>query len=213
LFLTTLHAESLEEVMARMDAAAKSFQSFSANIKWTDYTAVLSDTSVRSGTVRAHKTKQGAGGIVEFTEPEPSVQRFGGRTFETYYPKANTVDIIDVGKRAGAVEQFLLLGFAIPSADLRKTYDIKLGGTEQLGGMHTSRLELTPKSAETQKVISKIELWIPEGQANPIQEKVSKPSKDYTLINYSGLKINPSLPESSFELKLPPNVRKNYPEH
>jgi outer membrane lipoprotein-sorting protein len=205
-------AESLAEVLARMDAAAREFRSFSAEVKWTDFTWVLNESSERTGAVRAHRSRAGVFGLLEFRGPDPSVKRFGGRTFETYYPRSNTLEVIDVGKRAGAVEQFLLLGFAVTSAEIRKSWDIKWGGAETIGSVRCSRLELFPKGAETKNLIQKIELWIPEGQGNPIQEKVTKPSRDYTFVAYSGLAVNAPMPAAAFELKTPPDVRKIYPQ-
>jgi outer membrane lipoprotein-sorting protein len=208
----TLYAQSAAEILDQMDAAARDFKSFSAKVKWVDYTAVLSESSERNGVVRAHKGKAGVSGILEFAQPDPVVKRFGGKTFETYYPKVNTVEIIDVGKHAGAVEQFLLLGFAVRSGEIRKAYDAKVGGSEQVAGFKTTRLELWPKGDETKKLVTKIELWIPEGKGNPVQEKVTKTSKDYSLATYSDLKINPPLADAEFELKLPPDVKKINPK-
>ena len=62
------------------------------------------------------------------------------------------------------------------------------------------------------KLITKIELWIPEGQSNPMRAKFSEPSKNYELVDYSDIKVNPALPESAFALKLPGNVKKIYPQ-
>ncbi|MBV8843300.1 MAG: hypothetical protein JO307_10870, partial [Bryobacterales bacterium] len=77
---------------------------------------------------------------------------------------------------------------------------------------HTTHLELTPKSADIRKnYVTKIDLWIPDGQANPIQEKVTKPSKDYYLVTYSDPKLNPSLPDSAYILKTPPGVKELHP--
>jgi outer membrane lipoprotein-sorting protein len=60
-------------------------------------------------------------------------------------------------------------------------------------------------------MITRIDLWIQEGQSSPIQEKVTQPSKDYVLISYSDLKVNPDLPDSAFDLKLPEGVKRVKP--
>ena len=39
------HAETLDAILARMDRAAKNFQSVTADFSQVDYTAVLKDTS------------------------------------------------------------------------------------------------------------------------------------------------------------------------
>jgi outer membrane lipoprotein-sorting protein len=51
-------------------------------------------------------------------------------------------------------------------------------------------------------------MWIPEGESAPVQVKVSRTSKDYELASYSEVKVNPALPESDFELKLPADVKR-----
>jgi outer membrane lipoprotein-sorting protein len=157
------------------------------------------------------RARGGVEGILEFQEPDPRVIHVSGRTVEIFYPKANTVEIYDAGKGAGALEEFFLLGFGTSGADLRKNYELKLGGTENIGSTRTTRIELVPKGSEARKYAARIELWIPEGASNPIQEKVTQPSKDYVLATYSDLAVNAPLPESAFELKLPAGVRKITP--
>jgi outer membrane lipoprotein-sorting protein len=106
-----------------------------------------------------------------------------------------------------------MVGFGTTAAELQKTYTVTLGGAETVDGVKTTRLDLAPKSAEAKKLVTKIQLWIPEGQANPIQEKMlsGKEGKDYKLFQFSNAKIRttsePALPASEFELKLPPGVK------
>jgi outer membrane lipoprotein-sorting protein len=205
-------ADALSDVLDRMDKAAQDFRSFSAGIKRTEYTAVLSEAETSKGSVRVRRSKNGLDGIMEFGEPNARLIHFNGRTFETFYPKANRVEIIDLGKRGGAAEQFLLLGFGASVADIRKNYEVRMGGPEQVNSVATTRIELTPKEGEAKKLITKIELWIPDGQGNPIQEKVTQPSNNYSLFTYLDLKNNPSLPDSAYNLNLPSGVKKIYPQ-
>jgi outer membrane lipoprotein-sorting protein len=114
------------------------------------------------------------------------------------------------------VDQFLLVGFGATRADLTKTYSIALGAEETIDNVKTTRLELTPKSAETQKYVNKIQLWIPDGQSSPIQEKVTtKGGKDYYLFQFSDVQVrtaaDPAFPDSDFELNLRPGVKKIKP--
>jgi outer membrane lipoprotein-sorting protein len=164
------------------------------------------------GVMRLKRVKNGTTGVVEFQQPEQRTVYVNGHNVQIYYPKANTVEIYDASKYTSNIDQFLLLGFGTSSADLKKSYDLKAAGTETVSGMPTTRIELMPKTDELKKLITKIELWVPEGQANPIQEKVTEPSKNYELVTYSDIKVNPALPDSAFELKLPPKVKKIYPQ-
>ena len=210
--LTSLRAEALNEILTRMDQAAMKFQSFSATTKTIDYTAVLDDKKEQDGVMRLKKSKGGMQGVVIFAAPDPRTIYFAGKTLEVFYPKANNVEIYDAGKHTNVIDEIILLGFGTSGAELHKNYEVTLAGTETLNGVRASRLELIPKSDEVRQYASKIELWIPEGESNPIQEKVTQPSKDYHLVQFSDRKINPPLPDSDFTLKLPAGVRKVYPQ-
>ena len=45
-----------------------------------------------------------------------------------------------------------------------------------------------------------------------MRAKFSEPSKNYELVDYSDIKVNPALPESAFAWKLPGKVKKMYPQ-
>jgi outer membrane lipoprotein-sorting protein len=204
-------ADSLEEVLARMDRAAKEFMSVTANVKRMDFTAVLNESTASAGSLAMRRTKNGNEALIKFSEPDPYAWHLSGRTAKKYSPRANTVEIYDTGKLSAA-EKMMLLGFGVSASELRKDYDIRLVGAEDVGSVHATRIELTPKSAEVRKnYAAKIELWIPDGRANPVQEKVSMPSKDYYQVEYLDLKVNPPLPDSDFKLDLPPGVKELHP--
>jgi outer membrane lipoprotein-sorting protein len=207
-----VRAESLADILMRMDQSAASFRSVTAKMKRLQFTAVLSETSQMEGVMRLRKDKSGLTGVVEFQPPDPRTVFIKGKTIQIFYPKANSVEEYDTSKYVSNIDQFLLLGFGTTSAELRKSYDIKAGGMDTIGGVATTRIELTAKPAELKKLVSKIELWFAEGQANPVQEKVTEPSKNYELVNYSEIKVNPTLPDSAYQIALPPGVKKIYPQ-
>jgi len=206
-------AESLAEILERMDRSAKEFRSLSAKMKRTDFNAVLNESTDSEGVIRLKRTKGGVVGIVEFQPPEQRTYHFGGHTVEIYYPKAKTVEIYDAGKFASQMDQILLLGFGTSGADLTRTYQVKATDIETVGSVRTTHLDLTPKAEDLKKYFARIELWIPEGTSSPVQEKATQPSKDYSIVSYSEMTLNPSLPESSFGLKLPPGVKQIRPQH
>jgi len=205
-------AEPLADILARMDHAAQDFRALSAAMKRVQFTAVINESNEMNGVVRLKKIKGGTVGIVDFQHPEQRTVYVNGHNIQIYYPKANTVEIYDSSKYTSNIDQFLLLGFGTSSAELQKSYDLKAAGMEMIGGLPTTRIEMSPKSDELKKLISKIELWIPEGQNTPVQEKVTEPSKNYELINYSDIKVNPNLPDSAFDLKVPAKVKKIHPQ-
>jgi outer membrane lipoprotein-sorting protein len=207
--LSVARADALEDVLTRMDRTAKDFKSFSAKWTHTDYSKLLDDSTTTESVVRMQRNKDGLTGVIEDTDGK--VVYFEGRNAEIFTPKANNVDIYDLGKNANQLQQIILLGFGTRRVDLEKNYAVALGGPDTVGGQRTTRIELTPKSKDRKNEVTRIELWVPESEGYPIQEKILKPSKDYTLVTYSGMKL-PAPPTSNFKLDLPPGVHKNYPQ-
>lgn len=207
-----LRAESLEDILARMDQSARSFRTFSAKIKRTEFTKVLPNDKEETDGVRRLKRVNGQViGIVEFLGKNPETIRFAGKTVENYFPNAKRVDVWDAskfGKAGKQVDQLLLLGIGVTSADLRRDFDIKAAGTEVIDGKRTTRLELVPKDKDLKKQAEKIELWIPEGESIPVQSRVTLTSGNYDQANYSDVQMNPPLPDSAFELNAPPDVKR-----
>ena len=202
-------AESLNDVLTHMDASAKSFTSYSATIKRLDYAHLFQTTDRIDGVIRLRRMKKGVIGNMDFTEGKDHYTiHLEGNTLEKYLPGANMVQVFDTKQFASTMDETLLLGFAVPRDEMERDYKVQLAGTETVDGKMCSHLVLTPKSAEALKYIKTIELWVPEGQGNPIQQKGNEPSGDYRLATFSDLKLNPTLPDSDFQLKVPPGTQR-----
>ncbi len=191
-----------------MDAAAKTFSSVSAKLKQVSYNKVLNDTSEGTGEMRLKKTKQGLIGIINFDPPDVRIYHIANGKVEIYYPKGNLVNSYDLSKYRKSVDAALALGFGTSGSELQKEYSMKVLGEDTVQSTATTHLELIPKSPEILKLIPRIELWIQNGKSYPIQVKQIQSTKDYSMFQYSDIKINPPLPASDFELKLPPNVKR-----
>jgi outer membrane lipoprotein-sorting protein len=203
-----LRADSLDAILQRMDDGAKKFKAVTANFKQVTYTAVLQESSTQAGDLRLlRRGKGGVIGVMHFNPPEESIVGFSGKIVEKYYPKANQVERFDVGKNAAQIDQFILLTFGAAGSDLTQTYEVKIGGAETIASTPCSRLELVPKSPDARKIATRITLWIPEGKSYAIQEKVDQPSGNYDLNSYSDVNLHPQMPDSAFELKVPPNAK------
>src|SRR5207245_10760056 len=99
----------------------------------------------------------------------------------------------DLGKHRSLVDQFLLLGFGTSGSELTRSYLVTLLGEEQLDKQKVILLELTPKSDDVRKQISKIHLWIDEATWLPAQQKfIETGSEDYFVIRYTNVVRNRS---------------------
>ena len=200
-------ADTLDQVLSRMDAAARDFKSYSADVTRLDYDHLFQTSDTIKGVFTLKRVKKGILGNLDFTEGNDHyIIHIDGDTVEKYLPNLPQVQIYSAKQFASTMDETLLLGFAVPRAEMERDYKIQLAGTETVSGKPATHLILTPKSAEALKAIKSIELWIPQGEANPIQQKGNEPSGDYKLAKFSNLKVNPTLPDSDFELKVPPGV-------
>jgi outer membrane lipoprotein-sorting protein len=201
------HADSLDDVLARMDAAAKQFHSYSANVKRADYAKVVDSYDDSSGFMRLKRGKNGVVGIMDITAgPDHKITHFDGPTVQVYLPNANTIQQYNAKKWKASMDQLLLLGFAVTRDEIMRDYDVKLIGTETINGVATTHIVLTPKSAEALKIVKTIDLWI-DSKGNAIRQKGTEPDGDSHLVTYSDLKVNPPLPDSDFELDVPKGVK------
>jgi outer membrane lipoprotein-sorting protein len=206
--IASARAATLEDVLARMDVAAKQFKSYSAMAKVIDYTKLFDDRYEQNGSFRLRRLKDGVSGIMDLSAGrDPKVFHFNGPVLEIYLPKAGETQVLKVGQYTSMVNRMLLVGFSVTREDLRKDYAIALGGAEKIGAMPVTGIVLTPKSREALKRIVKIELWIPDGTGYAIRQKIDQPKEDYHLVEYSNLQVNPPLPDSAFELIVPAGTK------
>jgi outer membrane lipoprotein-sorting protein len=203
-------AATLEQVLARMDQNAVKFKSVTARVRYDSYIAVVKTDEVSTGTFRMKRSKRNVLVLVELTEPDPKTIAFSGTKVEIYYPKLKQIEVYDLGSH-DVVEKYLALGFGASSNDLKADYAIRELGAEAMNGVETSRLELIPKSKQVLQQFLKIELWMSDATGYPVQEKFYKTGGDYTIITYSDVTINPTLPDSAFKLNPPKGVQRVFP--
>jgi outer membrane lipoprotein-sorting protein len=204
--LVKARAESLDTILQRMDANAKTFKSVTADMQQSDYNAVLKDEpSKSSAEMRIRRSKGGFAGVILYQPPEQRSIEFSGDKAKVYTPNANQVTIFNAGKYLSYVSEFLLFGSS--GKELSKTYTITVAGTETIDGTPATHLVLTPKSPGLQKMITKLEVWIPEGKSYPVREKAIEPSGNSSLFSFPKVNINPSMPDSAFELKIPRDTK------
>ena len=114
----------------------------------------------------------------------------------------------DIGKQKGLVDQFLLVGFGTTGKDLKANYDVKYMGEETDRRSTGAQAGLDANSDQIKDKLQKLELWIAESGAYPVQQKFIQPSGDYYLFTYSGVKLNPQLTDEALRLKLPKGVKR-----
>ncbi len=201
-------ADLVSPILARMDEAAPTFRGVSANLEMLTYTAILDDKTVENGTLQMQRlSANDVRAIIDFTgQSDARKMGFFGRKVTIYYPKLSQANKYDVGKNSNVLNQFLLLGFGSSGKELAQSYDIRFETTEKVAGQDTAKLLLVPKDAKVLERLSKIEVWIPNDAAYPVQQQFYEPSGNYRKATYTNIKLNPSF-SGPLELKLPPGTK------
>lgn len=203
---------SREELLRRFDQNARTFRAMSAKIERIDYTAVLKDSEKENGSIVVWRKKPGQVEMrIDITQPDTKQIGYAGKKAMIYLPKINTVQIFDVGKYDSLISQGVLIGFGTTSAELEKSYSLKILGEEAIQGKAATHIELTPKGESPLMKLKKIEVWIQHADGYPVRQKLFQGSGDYNQATYSEMKINPPVGESEVRLPLPKNVKKEYP--
>ncbi|MDL5050993.1 outer membrane lipoprotein carrier protein LolA [Oscillatoria amoena NRMC-F 0135] len=205
-------ALSQAEILSRFDQNAKNFRNMSAKIERIDYTAVLKDEEKESGTIVVWRKKPGVVEMrIDIAQPDEKKIGYAGKKAMIYLPKINTVQIFDVGKYDSLISQGILIGFGTSSAELQKSYSMKVLGEEAVQGRAATRIELTPKGDSPLMKLKKIEVWVQHSDGYPLRQKLFQGSGDYNQATYSDMKINPPVSEEQVRLPLPKDVKKEYP--
>jgi outer membrane lipoprotein-sorting protein len=196
---------SLDYVLSMMDHAAEDFKSLTAAIDHIKYTAVVKDTSTETGEIFVRKDSKVR---IDFQAPDPRTIIRNGDNLYIYTPKINHVEEMNIGKNRALVDQYLALGFGTRTESLKKNYDITLSGEEELDGHKAAVLELTPRSEEQRKQISKVVMWVDESSWLPVQQKfIEAGSGDYVMSRYTKVMKNLKLGDGKFKPDWPKGTK------
>jgi len=198
---------NLERVFNQLDATAKSFQSAEASFVWDQYTKVVDETETQKGKIYFRRHDGEIQMAADISEPDKKYVIYSGGKVQVYQPKIDLVNEYNPGKNRADLEGFLVLGFGGAGHDLLRSYDVKLVGSEVIGGVDTSKLELIPKSARLRNNIARILLWIDPSRGISVQQQFFVLGGDYRLAKYSDIQVNQKLPDGAFRLKTTSKTR------
>ena len=192
-----------DSVLNKTDRVASDFRTLTADIEQIKYTAVVNDASSEIGKIFVRRDQKMR---IDLAKPDPKTILRTGDSLFIYTPKINRVEEYNLGKHRDIIDQYMRLGFGTKSQDLRKSYDIKLVDEEEIDHRKALLLELTPRSEEVRKQITKIQMWVDESSWLPIQQKFFEVSGgDYFLVKYSNMMKNLKIDDSKFKPDWPKN--------
>lgn len=216
IFSKTLAAPSqqtswtLDNVLKQLDQQAAGFYSLSADLERTKVTVVVNDKSTESGQIFVRRDDKMR---IELTQPEPRTILRDGDNFYIYNPKIHRVEEYNLGKKKSIVDQFLLLGFGTSGNSLREGFTVTIQSEETLDGHKALLIELSPKTDDVRKQLSKIQLWLDESTWLPVQQQFFETgSGDYFVIHYHNMVRNARMQDSEFKPHWPHGTTKVQPQ-
>ena len=198
---------TIEEILTEIDQTGATLKSMSSSIdqkKWTDILEEFDQGESGRFDFLKDGEKIYLRRDIEKPQENTLIVRDGEVLF--YQPKIKQLQKYDLGQRRDRAE-FLLLGFSSNKEALKEAYDIRLGEKEIIGGRETYLLELTPKSEQVSAYFNQIVLWIDVESWVPIQQKLVEPTRDYLLIRFDDIQLNPKISKSRFDLKISDDVQ------
>ena len=195
---------TLDQVFAKMDEVAKTFRSAQSDIERTHVTILVNDKDVSSG--KFYYVRKGKEPRVRLDLMKPAIQQLliDKGKLQIYTPNLKQVQEASLGEHQDKVEMFMALGFGQSSQDLKKNFAVSVGPDEVVEGRKTTVLELKPNNSS---MFRSVQMWMDQQKWVSIQIKTTESSGDYLNLKFYNIKINPSIPESTFILKLPSDVR------
>lgn len=198
---------TLEQVLTKMDQVGGSLRSMTSSISQKRWTDILQEFDQgESGRFFFLKDKDELHLRKDVAKPQENTLVISEGKLLFYQPKIKQLQKYDLGERRDRAE-FLLLGFSSNKQALKEAYQIRLGEKETVQGRETYPLELTPRSESLSAYFSQIVLWIDTTLWVPIQQKLVEPTRDYLLIHFEDIDLNPDISKSRFDLKLPKDVQ------
>jgi outer membrane lipoprotein-sorting protein len=202
----------LEKVLDQMDKTAAAFHTTAAAFEWDQYQKVVEETDVKKGKVYFRRNGDETQMAADIAEPDKKYVLFADAKVQIYQPRIDQITVYNAGKNKAEFESFLVLGFGGRGHDLPKSFDVKYAGTEKVGEIEASKLELVPKAVKVRNTFSKIILWIDPARGVSVQQQLFEPSGDYRLSKFSSIEINQKIPDSVFKVKTTPKTKTVSPQ-
>jgi outer membrane lipoprotein-sorting protein len=199
------HADDLQQVLARLDAAARDFHTTSATVEFdTIQTDPVPDTDVMTGI--AYYERKGNTFQMAAHLHQENKRPIG----KTYIFSNGVLRESDTGKESDAktynqaskYESYLMLGFGASGKDLAEKWDIKYLGQDKTvtteKGAPTDKLELVAKDPTVRKNIPKVTVWFDADRAVSLKQIFDEGEGQSRVSRYTDIKVNQPLPAGAF---------------
>ncbi len=200
----------LQKVITELNAAAAKFASAQADFAWDQFTAVVQEHEIQTGTIYFER-KKGVTRMAAYLKQDngkdaPKTVVYDGGEVNFYEPTIKQLTTVRAGANRGQFESFLTLGFGGSGTDLEANWKVSLLGTEPMDGVSVAKLDLVPKEQKVLDMFTHVTIWVEPSRGVSHKQIFYQPSGDLRTATYKNIRYNIPLPASVFQIKPPPGT-------
>jgi outer membrane lipoprotein-sorting protein len=200
----------LQKVITELNTAATKFVSAQADFAWDQFTAVVQEHEIQTGTMYFER-KNGATFMAAYLKQDngkdaPKTVVYNGTEVNFYEPTIKQLTTMKAGANQGQWESFLTLGFGGSGSDLEKNWKVSLQGTENMDGVPVAKLDLVPKEQKVLEMFTHVTIWVEPSRGISHKQIFYQPSGDLRTATYKNIRYNSPVPADVFQIKPPPGT-------
>ncbi len=200
----------LQKVITELNAAAAKFVSAQADFAWDQFTAVVQEHEIQTGTIFFERkkgvTRMAADLKQDNGKDAPKTVIYDGGEVNFYEPTIKQLTTMKAGANRGQFESFLTLGFGGSGTDLEANWKVSLLGTENMDGVSVAKLDLVPKEQKVLDMFTHVTIWVEPSRGISHKQIFYQPSGDLRTATYKNIRYNLPLPANVFQLKPAPGT-------
>jgi outer membrane lipoprotein-sorting protein len=199
----------LNNVLSQMDAASAHFKNAQADVKYDNYTRVVNDHDIETGSIYIERSgsteKMGAVFYNVGADNKPSstparIVNFDGATLRIFTVGTNQVDLFKAGANQARYDSFLTLGFGGSGKDLQRSWNITDQGSDTVDGVKTEKLDLISKDPSVKNMFTHITIWIDPARGVSLKQVFYAPNGDNRTATYSNIRLNSRINDKPYNI-------------
>lgn len=199
----------LASVLSEMDAASARFKNAQADVRYDNYTRVVNDHDIETGSIYIERTgtTEQMGAVFYNVGPDNKpastparIVNFDGPTLRIFTVGTNQVDLFKAGANQAKYDSFLTLGFGGSGKDLTRLWDITDQGPDSINGVKTEKLDLVSRDAGVKNMFTHITIWIDPARGVSLKQVFYAPNGDNRTATYTNIRLNSSINRKPYEI-------------
>lgn len=191
--------QTLDEVLKEVQKRQASVKTLQAAFKQEKSLSMLAEPQLSHGTFAYEKPDKV---LWRYTEPTPVTMLIAGGRMTTYYPALSRAETLEVSRFQDRI--FKYMGAANAIGELNTWFNFRFSDRK---GDATWKLELLPKTSQVARRVKSITIWIDRQSYMTTKFEYVEADGDLTRYEFSGIRVNETVPAGSFKLDLPATVK------